>query len=859
MHASSRAICSRCASQIRSAQTRPFGGGAALFTSLSDAAAGPSNAAAAAAPAAHDKAEGAPRRQPRDYGRGQGAPKRGQGRIPRGGSGFARKTPLGSSEDSAIALFKDVVGPGAETAASRSSPLGELEIAARIKELSASKMDAPERLRAFRRGIWPHLNEFRGRMPKHLLVSSARFLETACDEIAEHGHTGHGVELSRLCGGLGKADLGIRNQLVLNVCHALVFEQRDPAAGCAALMKELTGLWQHISQLRRRSQEHEPLKFAFPSTQDVRRDIAEGRAAKAHVHPTTRALAALFPQFSPDQARDIMPGLLATIAVLSDPRLAGSVEHVAMAPLLNLAAAALGGKEAATESYVAGVFDDGVRFPPEKLARIRSYAARQWPQASEMLRRENAPWRPGSSSSVFAALHKQLRLAYSARDTSSVYSIWQDLKGRLERRPGLAGQLRSNAEFLDFWVFLWCAFRRPENLQETFDLMRRLQIHPTVKTYTGMMHGWKLCKDTDRIEALWRKLAGSGMRLDSVIWTERISSLIEAGKPQAGVEALAEMLARWKEAVEKKAPHTAVQPTIEAVNAAFKGLVQIDRKAAFDVLDWAGRERIEPNVRTYNILIRQSFRDESPDQVQNVLKVMSQHGIEPDSATFTIILEEVIGRTGSASAADQVEAVRLVFQDIQAAGLRPNLETYGKMLYAVSSLAGGTDEAVAAVLEHMRQDGFKVTPHMVTILIERVLSRGPPDMAAIDALLLEHGFSHVGEGDQTLWERVASAGAITGHTDRAMAVFDDLRRAGRPVTSLPCLTDLLWALLAREERGEAQRVVDVVLEHKAGDGSWEGEPKDERYWKHHFWFLAEEGGLLEGRELPDVLRASLRG
>ncbi|KAH8123055.1 hypothetical protein ACSS6W_008279 [Trichoderma asperelloides] len=859
MHAP-RSICSRCASQIHALQTRRLGG-TALFASLSDAAGlsnagsnSPSNATSGRS-ATHGKHEEASGQKPRSYN--HGASKRNPRRVFPGGSGFAKKGPLRASEDSAIALFKDVVSPEAKSATPQSSPLGELEIAAKIKELSNKKLDALEKLRIFKETISPHLKGYYGQMPKHLLLSATQFLEKTCDEVAERGYTGHSIELSQLYSSLGKTDLDIRNQLVLNLCYAIIFEKRD-SADRSKLMHELTGLWKHISQLRRRSQEHEPLKFSFPLIQDVRRDIADGKATKTHLHPTTRSLAALFLQFNPDQARDIIPGLLTTIAVLSDPRFVRSGTYKVMAPLLNLLAVALGNKEGVPDSYVSGVFSDRIRFPSTKLSEIQSYVVQQWPHAMEMLQKEDAPWR-SDSSPIFNALHKQLRQAYHARDNGAVYSIWQDLKSRLEQKPGLAKQLRNNAEFLDFWVFVWCAFRRPRHLQETFDLMQRLQIHPTIKTYTGMMHGWKICKDTDKIEALWTKLAGSGMKLDTVIWTERISSLIEAGKPQAGIEALAEMLAQWKEAVQKNAPHTAAQPTIEAVNAAFKGLIQVDRKAAFDVLKWAGREQIEPNVRTYNIIIRQSFRDGSPDEVQNLLKVMSENNIEPDSATFTIILEEVIGGMGPAPAADQVEAVHLVFQDIEKAGLRPNQETYGKMLYAVSSLANGTDEAIDAVLKHMRQDDFKVTPHMVTILIERALSRDPPNMKDIDTLLLEHGFSHVGVGDQTLWERVMSANAITGNTDRAMAVFEDLRKAGRPVTSLPCLTDLLWALLASEKRDEARRVVDVVLEYKTKDRDWEGESKDNRYWKHHFWFLAEERGLLEGREVPDVLRANLRG
>ncbi|PTB71350.1 hypothetical protein M440DRAFT_1406551 [Trichoderma longibrachiatum ATCC 18648] len=859
MHAP-RTICSRCASQIRSIQTRSLGG-AAFFASLSDANA-PANASSSTTapninPDTHQRTAEAAKRQP--HSNAWGTSKKGTRRHISRPSGFSRNKPLRPSEDSAIALFNDVVSPQAKTATSpSSSPLGELEIAAKIKDLSAKAVEPVEKLQIFRQTIWPHLEQFRGGMPKHLLLSSTLLLEKTCEEIAEHGITGHSIELSKLYSGLGRPDLDFRNKLVLNVCHALIFGKRD-SAGRAALMDELIGLWKHISQLHRPSQEREPLQFSFPSPRDVRQDITESKMTNHHLDSTTRALAALFLQFGPGDARYIIPGLLTTVAVLSDPRFIRTGTYASMGPLLNLVAIILGSnRDAVTETYISRMFDEYARFPSAKSSNIKSYVLQQWPQAIEMLHNENPPWRSGSSSSL-TALHIQLRSAYMARDLASMSSIWLEFKKLLETKPHLADQLRRNAEFLDFWVFVWCACRRHRHLQETFDFMQQLQIHPTLKTYTGMMHGWKLCKDTDRIEALWQKLAGSGQKLDSHIWTERISSLIEAGKPQAGIEALAEMVALWKQAVQKNAPHTAVQPTIESVNAAFKGLIQVDRKAAFEVLKWASREQIEPNVRTYNVLIRQSFRDDSPDDVQTLLKVMSQHGIDPDPATFTIILEEVIGRMGAASAADQVEAVHSVFQDIQRAGLRPNQETYGKMLYAVSSLANGTDEAIAAVFTHMRDNGFKVTPHMATILVERAVSRDPPDMKAIDTMLAEFGFSRVSDGDQTLWERVMSANAVTGNTERAMAIFNDLQKAGRPVTSLPCLADLLWALLASDKREEARHVVDVVLDYKTGDGDWDGDSKDERYWRHRFWFLAEERGLLEGRDLPDVLRANLRG
>jgi pentatricopeptide repeat protein len=348
-------------------------------------------------------------------------------------------------------------------------------------------------------------------------------------------------------------------------------------------------------------------------------------------------------------------------------------------------------------------------------------------------------------------------------------------------------------------------------------------------------------------------LLQSGMPLDKHIWTERISGLIETGKLQKGLETLAAMMKQWEEAPTNARGH-AVQPTIEVVNAAFKGIIRRDRKAALEVLEWAGGHGIKPDVRTYNILIRESFQSEDGnDDVQGLLRSMKERGIAADEATFTIILEEVLGGLGPAPAAEQVSAVHMVMDDIKAAGLQPNAETYGKMLHAVASLPNGADEAIEAVQEHMRADGHaQISPHMALILLGRAQRANPHDSGPVRALLARHGFNSIRTGDQRLWEHVLSAYATAGDASRALALHDEMREAGRPATWQFCLRDLLTCLIEKGMLDEARRVVDGALADvvaRAADGVVPA-----RTWRHHFWHLASAHGLLDNTVVPPELR-----
>lgn len=765
-----------------------------------------------------------------------------------------RKKSRAASQESAVALFQDVVKPAPKGSGAARRSLSEWEVAGKLKELTENTTDIEEQFNIFRRDIWPYVKEMRGQAPKHVYLSTTQLLAKVRDAAVYKDMPCSSVEISQMLNAIGKWDLDIRNDLALNLCFNII-QNKNSLSTRIAMVRELVTLWQHISQTKRAGESEAMPHFVLPNSEEVLREIErqKGETPSTRMPRTTKMLSAMLPQYNPEQVRDIIPALLATLAVLSDGRFTSPKIQPEAAPLLHLVKLVLAHTEI-DSAYINEAFDLRYKAPMSKVTRVKTYVVNQWSRAAAMLSKRDASWqntnRGKTEAQDVGTFHKQLRTAYSSKNMDAIDSIWRDVLAKLETHPELAEQMAQDAQFLEYWIFVWCAVRRPQKMQQTFELMKQLGLQPTVRTYTAMMHGWKMCKDAAKTEALWSQLVQSGIPLDSVIWTERISSLIEGGQPQAGIQALMEMVAQWKDAVKNNRQSTAAAPTIESVNAALKGLLRLDTQAAHEVLGWAGREGFEPNTRTYNILLREAFRNDTPEEAQALLKAMRTHGIDPDSATFTIILEEVIGRMGDAQAAEQVQAVDQVFADIAAAGLRPTLETYGKMLYAVTGLENCSDEAVKAVLKHMRGHGFAITPHMVTILIERCLDRDPPDIAAVRALLKEHRLRSISQGDQTLWERVVSAFAITKETSAAMDIFNELADSGRPVTSLPCLTDLLKVLLETKDRENAQRVVSVVLTYKMK----RSEDYDHRYWRHHFWFLARESGLLHGMQVPHVLR-----
>lgn len=761
-----------------------------------------------------------------------------------------------------IDLFNSVITEGQQTrgsdVSSRAKLLNADELMQGLQEIKESKDGIQARCDRFSSEFWPSIRAAGFPLPKQLYSALRACLVQLCRDLAAEplGPSGRRVytRLSTTMVASAIHEVGLHAGLVLEMCLVLARDTSMTPMERGDFLSDILNMWMAISSMKRpRSVTRQP-GFILPDTEQftARTEQLKAQREKESGGPelayTSAALTAIFPHFDPTQSIRVVPGLLATLAVFSLHQTPALVAKAA--PLLRVLHLAL--KDAPVdEAYLRSVMNlmNSKPWPnhPRRADEAQDLVLSHWGSVQAWIDNPSA-WvaaRPQPRQPTLSSIHGELRKAYAAGDWQGVTRIWENLNRSVAKSPKLEAELRHDPAHLDFWFYIWCALGRENMLPETEALMESMQHQPTIKTYTAMMHGWKMSKKPDSISMLWERLHSSGMRLDQHVWTERISALIELGKPQEGVAALGQMMNAWKADPKKE-----VEPTIEVINAAFDGLIRRDRKAAFEILEWAGQAGIKPDVLTFNILLRESAKTES--EVPMLLRKMKQAGIEPNEGTFTIIMDEMLGSMAGSDESDLVSGISAIFAIIDDSGLRLNQEMYAKMLHVIVSRLEASDRAVEVVLRNMADRGHdRISPHMLLILLQRLLRDENTNAGAIDALLSRYGFTSIATGDQRLWEHVIRSYAAVGDAGNALRVYDELASAGRPATTPYCLVELLRTLLSDARTEDAARVVDRAFRDTAQRDS-------ARSWRHHFWHLAHQNGLLRGKTLPVDLEKALR-
>lgn len=461
-------------------------------------------------------------------------------------------------------------------------------------------------------------------------------------------------------------------------------------------------------------------------------------------------------------------------------------------------------------------------------------------------------------------IHAKVTDALKMGDVAMVEAGWVQYWGKGLEDPGRMEKLRKdNGLVFDYFILGFTALRRPQRAVDVWDAMVSINIEPTLKTWTSMIEGCRRAKNPVGLKNVWRKLVASGIQLDSVVWSARIVGLIDCGEPEAGLRALSEMM--------KLSKLGGAPLTVETVNAAVAGLIRLNAmSAAKKVLSWASENGVEADIVTYNTFLRPMVYHGNAIGVATLLKLMSEQKVEPDGATWTILLDGLITSTKDLSPAEQSLSVKKLLADIEAAGAKANMETCARMIHLLlrdgTHSGHHTEGAVGAIYDHIRGKGLRPSVHIYTMLVDHYFRRDPPAIAEVEGLLRYRGLQFDGgRMDRIFWERLISGYASAGHIDRAFELFTIAGHVASWMT-LATLETLLRCLVREGRMAEAQSVVDTVKRRRArediggaaedmfgGEALGRGsELSQRRHWRHGFWIFAHDNGLLpmhEWREL----------
>ncbi|ETS76730.1 hypothetical protein PFICI_12117 [Pestalotiopsis fici W106-1] len=562
------------------------------------------------------------------------------------------------------------------------------------------------------------------------------------------------------------------------------------------------------------------------------------------------ALSSLFPQHSPNQLGDKLSVLaIATLTLLIDGARSNTSSRRGALRFMTKVAhliKATGVNEKALRKAIK------ITYPS-----IEGYVMGQWPKLEEYIdevNRSSNPFgeRQGSSTTSRAAkgshdaryFEKKLSQAYVTRNWSEVDRLWQEFSGALvQSTADKTSTPNQSPHIFNSFINTYMALNKPDKAIEVWNTLPKCGLKPTLKTWNVMLDGCKKAQNLKGLTTVWQRLISSGAKLDMPIWVTRIAGLMECNDPAAAVMALEEMALLWREAQQKKNVHAAPL-TIEPINAALSGLIRLNHHSAVQrLLAWAKEQGINPNIYTFNLLLRPLIIEGRDKEVEAIFKHMEALGINADPATFTVILEGTLNKLEAWDPQRQVEIVATIFDDMKEAGLEANHQNYGKMIHLLLRSGDRAQASVKAVLDHMWQQGLELSPHIYTSLVEHYFSRNPPDLETVNELIQRRRLLDYDDMDRIFYDRVIKGYAAAGDHETAFNIYRRLSSAGFLV-NLDAQYELLHALLLADRRNDARDMVEDTVnryaEHR-GEGSWLG---------HRYWHTAERNGFIDW--IPDV-------
>jgi pentatricopeptide repeat protein len=413
-----------------------------------------------------------------------------------------------------------------------------------------------------------------------------------------------------------------------------------------------------------------------------------------------------------------------------------------------------------------------------------------------------------------------------------------------------------------YHLFIRASYKsgNPAAAIEVWNEMVTSGIKPSVSQWTEMIMGAGRQRDVDAVERLWHRMLDAGIVPDAQARTVRIRAIMQCGRIKKGLRMLEDWSKEWVAAAEAYMTAKNVdiplarmtnmvggipKPTVLTLNSILATLVHRKEHAQIQqLLGWASSIGIPPNVYTFNKLMNMHLEDSCVTEALLILNQMPAQGVEPDVATFTILIDGIYRSQAGAEMTpeQQIKFATEVLETMESRSTEANLVTFGALINGL--LKHGNVDAAKSVLLYMQDRGKSCSPQVHTVLMRYFFNQDVPDIASITDLWHKVNTADL-KADSLFFNTMVQGFASAEEFDLTLNFLAKMSKNGMDPT-WTTLSTALRALLNAGQRDKAQAIVDGAANAMArgsmgiGSGGMNGTSERQR---DAFWALADSVGL----------------
>ncbi|KAI5805597.1 hypothetical protein DFH27DRAFT_551951, partial [Peziza echinospora] len=349
------------------------------------------------------------------------------------------------------------------------------------------------------------------------------------------------------------------------------------------------------------------------------------------------------------------------------------------------------------------------------------------------------------STTYFAnlrALQEEIKMLTSKRDLTALKALYEE--GKTTASPPF------KEHQYNMFILAFASVNHFESATRVWNDLLAAGIEPGIHSWNALLMGCGKARDLKLLMTLWNKMVDAGITPDTFLWTTKVHALFSAGFMQEGLESLRTMFSAKNS-----------KPNLNTINAAIDGLLRNHHLVeARKMLDFAvSKLGIQPDVVTYNTLLKGYMGKGDIKESFKVLEAMESESVQPDVVTCTIILnglyKHALRTSANAAAAPQQPTNTPLPSTIAEEGLStsdsssssspesPTTTTPGGTIKVAELLPNTTQPTTETtlfticsnLLTQMRSSGIEANAHFYTVLIDGLLHSSTQNLsAALDVM-----------------------------------------------------------------------------------------------------------------------------